>query len=85
MTHFKMISTNVYHFPHIGLPGHPGVPRNGLDGPQGSRGFPGPVGQPGMAGIPGVPGVCEARDCSIYAPVVRKEQGLVKGPQSSGI
>ena len=31
-----------------------------------------------------VPGFCEARDCSIHAPVMRKEQGLVKrGPYSS--
>lgn len=61
------------------------MPRNGLEGPQGPRGLPGPVGQPGMAGNPGVPGMCEVRDCSIHASVVRKEQGLVKGPHSSGI
>lgn len=61
------------------------MPRNGLEGPQGPRGFPGPVGQPGMAGSPGVPGVCEARDCGIHAPVVHKEQGLIKGPHSSEI
>ena len=65
-----------------GLPGHPAEPKNGMEGPHGPRGFPGPVGQPGMAGIAGVPGICEARDCSIHAPVVRKEQGLVKGPLS---
>lgn len=46
-------------------------------------GFPGAVGQAGMAGDPGVAGFCEARDCSIYAPVLRKEQGLVKRPPGS--
>ncbi|KAL2084514.1 hypothetical protein ACEWY4_020032 [Coilia grayii] len=66
-----------------GLPGHPAIPKDGAEGPQGPRGFPGPVGQPGMGGQAGVPGVCEARDCSIHAPVMRKEQGLVKGPVST--
>lgn len=69
-------------FFQTGLPGHPAEPKDGLEGPQGPRGFPGPVGQPGMAGDAGIPGVCEARDCSIHAPVVRKEMGLVKGPLS---
>uniref|UniRef100_A0A8C1HWJ0 Zgc:113232 n=1 Tax=Cyprinus carpio carpio TaxID=630221 RepID=A0A8C1HWJ0_CYPCA len=65
-----------------GLPGHPAEPKDGIDGPRGPRGFPGPVGQPGMAGDAGIPGICEARDCSIHAPVMRKEMGLVKGPLS---
>lgn len=69
-------------FFQTGLPGHSAEPKDGLEGPQGPRGFPGPVGQPGMAGDAGIPGVCEARDCSIHAPVVRKEMGLVKGPLS---
>lgn len=69
-------------FFQTGLPGHPAEPKDGLEGPQGPRGFPGPVGQPGMAGDAGIPGVCEARDCSIHAPVMRKEMGLVKGPLS---
>lgn len=56
-----------------------------MEGPRGPRGFPGAVGIPGMVGIAGVPGFCEARDCSIHAPVMRKEQGLVKGPSSSKI
>lgn len=71
------------HPPLTGLPGHPAVPKDGAEGPQGPRGFPGPVGQLGMAGLVGVPGFCEARDCSIHAPVMRKEQGLVKGPVST--
>lgn len=74
-----------YNFLSAGLPGHPAEPKNGMEGPRGPRGFPGPVGQPGMLGVAGVPGFCEARDCSIHAPVMRKEQGLVKGPVSSKI
>ena len=65
-----------------GLPGHPAEPKDGMAGPRGPRGFPGPMGIAGMAGNAGVPGFCEARDCSIHAPVMRKEQGLVKGPLS---
>lgn len=63
-----------------GFPGDPAEPRIGTEGPRGPRGFPGVVGQPGAVGIAGVSGFCEARDCSIYAPVMRKEQGLVKRP-----
>lgn len=69
-------------FLQTGLAGHPAEPKDGIDGPRGPRGFPGPVGQPGIIGDGGIPGVCEARDCSIHAPVVRKEMGLVKGPLS---
>ncbi|CAB1334344.1 unnamed protein product [Coregonus sp. 'balchen'] len=64
-----------------GLPGHPAEPKKGMAGPRGPTGFTGALGQPGMAGNAGVPGFCEARDCSIHAPVMRKEQGLVKGPR----
>lgn len=65
-----------------GSPGNPAEPKDGMEGLRGARGFSGPVGPPGMVGFAGVPGFCEARDCSIYAPVMRKEQGLVKGPVS---
>ena len=71
------------YFLFVGLPGNPAEPKNGLEGPRGPRGFPGAVGQPGMVGIAGVAGFCEARDCSIHAPVMRKEQGLVKRTFSS--
>lgn len=67
------------------MPGDPAEAKNGMEGPRGPRGFPGPVGTPGMVGVAGVPGLCEARDCSIHAPVMRKEQGLVKRPASSKI
>uniref|UniRef100_A0A672LGS0 Zgc:113232 n=1 Tax=Sinocyclocheilus grahami TaxID=75366 RepID=A0A672LGS0_SINGR len=65
-----------------GLPSHPAEPKDGIDGLRGPCGFPRPVDQPGMVGDAGIPGMCEARDCSIHAPVVRKEMGLVKGPLS---
>lgn len=68
-----------------GEQGHQAEPKNGTEGPRGPRGFPGSVGPPGSVGFPGVPGFCEMRDCGIYAPVMRKEQGLVKGPASSNI
>lgn len=63
-----------------GLSGSPAEPQRGLEGPRGPTGFPGAPGRAGVAGDPGAAGSCEARDCSIYAPVLRKEQGLVKGP-----
>lgn len=66
-----------------GLSGNPAEPKRGLEGPQGPVGFPGALGQAGVVGDPGVAGFCEARDCSIYAPVLRKEQGLVKRPARS--
>lgn len=67
-------------FSSAGLSGNPAEPASGLEGPRGPVGFPGPLGQAGVGGDPGVAGLCEARDCSIYAPVLRKEQGLVKRP-----
>lgn len=66
-----------------GLSGNPAEPTRGQDGPRGPVGFPGALGQAGVVGDPGVAGFCEARDCSIYAPVLRKEQGLVKRPARS--
>lgn len=66
-----------------GLSGNQAEPKNGMEGPRGPVGFPGAVGQAGVVGDPGVAGFCEARDCSIYAPVLRKEQGLVKRPTGS--
>lgn len=66
-----------------GLSGNPAEAKSGMEGPRGPIGFPGAVGQVGAVGDPGVAGFCEARDCSIYAPVLRKEQGLVKRPAGS--
>lgn len=77
--------TQLFALTPTGLPGNPAEPRNGSEGPLGPRGFPGVTGRVGAVGISGVPGVCEARDCSIYAPVLRKEQGLVKRPGGSKI
>ena len=68
----------MYNYHISGLPGYPAEPQNGMEGPRGPSGLPGVVGQPGMVGIVGVSGFCEARDCSIHAPVMHKEQGLVK-------
>ncbi|KAM8966977.1 uncharacterized protein RCH25_025643 [Pelodytes ibericus] len=60
-----------------GYPGYPGVAKDGAAGPQGSPGYSGTLGRRGLPGPAGVPGFCEARDCSINAPSMLNEQGLL--------